>query len=129
MRPESAGPAVELLDLLARADTLAVAAIAAIGAGDDAALSVVVEDRGHLIDAVTRVCADLAARGPGAGTEAAAVLTAAMRQSHAAGVMACDAAVRSRDEIVSQLSALEARQQASQEYQPDLQRTSIDVTL
>lgn len=127
MRPESAGQAAEVLDLLARADDLALAAIAAIAHGDDEALSALVEDRGSLIQAAASACEALAASRPPA--ETGERVAAAVRDSVLRGLEVRRAAIQCRDEIATALSVLDARQQASAEYQPGHIHGTIDVRL
>jgi len=127
MRHDPVDPELLVLDLLARADRLALEASLALEAGDDARLSDLLDDRGVAIDA-----ASAAARAASAGVLTADVTTrlaTAMRTTIASGDMLRSRALRSRNEVVAELAALESRQLASQEYLPDTPHGSIDVVL
>jgi len=127
MRPEPADPELLVLDLLARADTLALEASIALEAGDDARLTDLLDDRGAAIDA-----ANAAARAVSVAVLSAAVTTRladAMRATIASGDVLRSRALRNRNEVVAELAALEARQLASQEYRPDTPHGSINVVL
>ncbi|MBC7840769.1 MAG: hypothetical protein H7099_00555 [Gemmatimonadaceae bacterium] len=120
-------PSQVVLDLLARADLLAAAASEAILAGDDDRLAALLDDRGVVIDAVVSVWKDAATHRHTADqiaqmTRATGATLAAASQAHATAVVA-------RDQVVCQLSALDARQQASQDYQSGTPHRSIDVVL
>jgi hypothetical protein len=121
-------PSQVVLDLLARADLLAAAASEAIVAGDDDRLAALLDDREVVIGAVIGVWKDTAAHHHTPAqiermTRATRATLATAQQTQATAGIA-------RDQVVSELSALDARQQASQEY---LSRTtphgSIDVVL
>ena len=127
MRYDDPVPAHVILDLLARSDALAVAASQAIVAGDDALLSALLDDRDAVIGAVISAWHCTANTSPSVGQMA--LLSQATGASVAAGLATHAAAVRARDQIVAELSALEARQQASQEYRTDTPHGSLDVVL
>lgn len=120
-------PSQVVIDLLARADLLAAAASEAIVAGDDDRLAAVLDDREIVIDAVVSVWKDAATHRHTADqiarmTRATRATLAAAQQTHATAVVA-------RDQVVGELSALDARQQASQDYQSGTPHRSIDVVL
>lgn len=121
-------PSQVVLDLLARADLLAAAASEAIVAGDDDRLAALLDDREVVIGAVIGVWKNAAAHRHTADqiermTRATRATLAVARQTHATAVVA-------RDRVVSELSALDARQHASQEYQSrTTPHGSIDVVL
>jgi len=127
MQPDPVDPELLVLDLLARADRLALEASIALEAGDDARLTDLLDDRGVAIDAA----------GAAARTAAAGVLTVdvttrladAMRTTIASGDLLRRRALRSRNEVVAELAALESRQLASQEYHPEMPHGSINVVL
>jgi hypothetical protein len=125
MRYDVPSPADLVLDLLARADALAVAASAAIVAGDDARLSALLDDREGVIDAVVRVW-HRAVGHPATADELGRVSRAATA-TLAAGLETRAAAQVARDSVVLELAALDARQQASQEYHTGAPQHSIDV--
>ena len=127
MRPTAADPGLVVLDLLARADELAATAAAAIDAGDDAALSAVLEDRAVTIDAAIAAWKTAAADRP--SPELQARVARAARSAVTTGQLASDMAARARAQVVSELTSLDARQQASHEYQSDVPRGSFDVVL
>lgn len=129
MRPDAASPALVVLQLLARADELAAAAAVAIRAGNDPALFAILDDRSSAIDAAIRTWRTVspADRSPAL----VAKVEAAARSAVHAGLETREMAVRARDQAVSELSALEARQHASNEYEQhaDGSRGSINVVL
>jgi len=127
MRPDVVDPELLILELLARADRLALQASLALEAGDDARLTDLLDDRGVAIDA-----ASVAARAASSGVLTADVMTrlaTAMRTTIASGDMLRSRTLRSRNEVVAELAALESRQLASQEYCPDSPHGSINVVL
>lgn len=127
MRHDPVDPELLVLDLLARADRLALEASVALEAGDDARLADLLDDRGIAIDA-----ASAAARAASTGRLTAEVTTRladAMRTTIASGDVLRSRALRNRNEVVAELAALESRQVASQEYRPDATHGSIDVVL
>ncbi len=129
MRPDPASPALAVLQLLSRADELAAVAAVAIRAGNDAAVFAILDERSAAIDAAIRTWASIpvAART----TELKSRVDAAARSAVHAGLVTRELAVQVRDQTVSELSALEARQQASNEYESrtDSARGSINVVL
>ena len=126
MRPETISPAHVVLDLLQRADALATAATAAIESDDDAQLGAVLDEREAVIDAILRTWRE-AAHQP--TPEQLAQVTQATRTSLALGVAARNTAIVTRDQVVAALAALDARQLASQEYQPGSPQGTIDLVL
>jgi hypothetical protein len=127
MRPDAPTPALAVLDLLARADALAVVATMAIQAGDDAQLAAALEERSAVIDAA--IAAWRVAEAAGPARELRDRVAGAARSTVASGLQARATAVIARDEVVAALSALDARQQASQEYQTGSQHGTINVVL
>ncbi len=127
MRPDAPSPSLAVLDLLARADALALTASAAIGAGDDEALSAVLEDRGVIVEAALAAWGDVlpADRTP----SLVARVRAAAQTAVQSGAEARLVAVRARDLVVAELSVLDARQQASHGYQSGSALGSINVVL
>ena len=126
MRPDAPIAAQIVLDLLARADVLAVEATAAIESGDEAQLAAVLDDRDAVISAIQRTWRDAAHT---AFPEQHARVTQATRASLALGLAARNTARVARDEVVAALSALDARQLASHEYHPGTPHGTIDVVL
>lgn len=116
-----------VLDLLARADTLAVAASAAIVAGDDTRLAALLDDREVVIGAVIRVLHETAMQ-PVTADQREQVSRAA-RSTLEVGLQTRATAQIARDEVVMALSVLDARQQASQEYRPSAPERAVDVRL
>lgn len=127
MRPEAATPALAALDLLARANVLAAAANAAIVAEDAAALDALLEERGIVITAALAACE--AAMTDHVTRAMRDELAAATRVTVAGNDVVRNTAERVRHEVVTELAALDARQQASQEYQPVALHGRIDVVL
>lgn len=127
MRYDLSTAGLVVIDFLAKADSLAVTAVAAIRAGDDATLAAAVEERGAIIAAALSTWQDAAASSCAPSTIAQVRMAAQM--TVATGRQAAVAATIERDKLGTELSALDARQQASQEYQPDTPRGSIDVVL
>lgn len=127
MRHDAAAPALVVIDLLKRADTLAEAASAAIAAGDHGLLTAVLDDRQVVITAAIDTLKLVHASGPSAAVTSQ--LATAARGSIAAGQQARATAQVAREQVLAELSALDARQQASQEYQSDAPRSSINVVL
>lgn len=127
MRPDTATPALAALDLLARADALAAAANHAIAAGDEAALDALLEERGVVIMAAIAACE--AAMAEHASEAMREELATATRGAVAGNDVVRSTAERARHEVVTELAALDARQQASQEYQPVAAHGRIDVVL
>jgi hypothetical protein len=128
MRPETGGPALVVLDLLTRADALAEAAAAAIESGDHDRLIAVLDDRHEVIAGAIAVWKEtpVALRSP----ELVAQVARAAQASVARGQAAHGVALRAREQVVAELSAFDARQNASQEYQThDGPRGSINVVL
>jgi 23S rRNA G2069 N7-methylase RlmK/C1962 C5-methylase RlmI len=120
-------PSQVVLDLLARADLLAAAASEAIVAGDDDRLAALLDDRDVVIGAVVDVWKDAAVHQHTPAqiermTQATRATLAAAGRTHATAVIA-------RDQVVGELSALDARQHASQEYGAVTSHRSIDVVL
>ena len=118
-------PAEAVLQLLARADALAAAATAAIELGDDAALTAVLDDREVVIAAVVAASRDVVSPGPALREQ----LLAAARQSLTLGQAARNTAALAREQALGELATLDARQQASHEYQSGTAPTTIDVVL
>ncbi len=127
MRYEVVGPDVAVLDLLARANDLAAAAIVAIERGDTAALSDLLDQRGRVIDAAIAAWHQVAAATP--APDLAARVAAGVQLSVRLGHEARLVATRVRDEVAAELSLLDARQMASQEYQQGSSRSAINVVL
>lgn len=127
MQPEPAAPALVAIDLLERAGALAAGADQAIHAGDDAALDAVLEERGLVIAAAIAACD--AAVADGASRDVRDRLLEATQAAITGGAMLRATAERARGEVVAELAALEARQQASMEYQPPAPHGRIDVVL
>ena len=127
MQYEVAGPDVAVLDLLARANDLADAAVAAIERGDDAALNDLLDQRGRVVAAAVAAWRETSALAPTAElvSRVAAAAQVSIRIGHQAGAVA----KRVKDEVVAELSLLEARQSASQEYQQGSVHTAINVVL
>ena len=126
MRPDAPTAAQTVLDLLARADVLAVEATVAIELGDEAQLAAVLDDRDAVISAIQRTCRDAAHT---ASPEQHARVTRATRASVALGLAARNTAQVARDQVVAALSVLDARQLASHEYHPGTSHSTIDVVL
>ena len=127
MRHDTVDQESLVLDLLARADALALEAAIAMEHGDDDRLTDLLDDRELAIDA-----ANVAVRAAATGALTPAVTTRladAMRTTIASGDMLHSRALRSRNEVVAELAALEARQQASQEYRLDTPHGTINVVL
>ncbi len=116
-----------VLDLLARADTLAVAASEAIVAGDDTRLAALLDDREVVIGAVVSALRETATQ-PVSADQLDRVSQAA-RSTLAVGLQTRATAQIARDEVVLALSVLDARQQASQEYRPSAPERAVDVRL
>lgn len=127
MRPDAATPALAALDLLARADVLAAAANAAIVSEDAAALDALLEERGIVITAALAACE--AAMTDHVTRAMRDELAAATRVTVAGNDVVRNTAERARHEVVTELAALDARQHASQEYQPVALHGRIDVVL
>lgn len=129
MRPDPASPALAVLQLLSRADELATAAAMAIRAENNAALFAILDERSDTIDAAIRIWRSVPpfARSP----ELLARVEAATRTAVHTGLEARELATRARDQAMSELSALEARQHASNEYEQraDTTHGSINVVL
>ncbi|HYW50328.1 MAG TPA: hypothetical protein VE861_06970, partial [Gemmatimonadaceae bacterium] len=100
---------------------------AAIGAGDDAALDAALEERGLVIAAAIAACQAAVADGASHGVREG--LLAASQVAVTGGEIVRANAERVRGEVVSELAALDARQQASMEYQPVAPHGRIDVVL
>lgn len=126
MRPDAPGAAQIVLDLLARADVLAVEATAAIESGDEAQLAAVLDDRDAVISAIQRTWRDAAHTTL---PEQHARVTQATRASLALGLAARNTAQVARDQVVAALSALDARLLASHEYHLGTPHGTIDVVL
>ena len=127
MRHDPVDQELLVLDLLSRADALAFEAVIAVEHGDDDRLTDLLDDRELAIDA-----ANVAVRAAATGAFTTAVitrLTDAMRTTIASGDMLHSRALRSRNEVMAELAALEARQQASQEYRLDTPHGTINVVL
>jgi hypothetical protein len=124
MRPEYA-PADAVLHLLARADALAAAATAAIATGDDAALTAVLDDRDVVVAAAVAAARDVTSVAP----ELRTALLNAIRDSLTLGQAARNTAALAREHVLTELSALDARQHASHEYQAGAVQATIDVVL
>lgn len=124
MQPEY-HPGTAVLELLARADALAAAVGAAVAAGDDDALLAVLDERESVVAAA--VAASRAVDDPSPAFHAA--LTAAARESVTLGQAARNMVALAREQVATELAALDARQQASHEYQSATAQATIDVTL
>jgi hypothetical protein len=126
MRPDAPVPADVVLVLLSRADALAAAATGAIESGEDARLSALLDERDAVIDAIRRTWL-----APGHRPSAAQVarVTEATRTSLASGMAARNTAIIARDEVLTALAALDARQAASHEYHIGEPHGRIDVVL
>ncbi len=130
MRYEAVGPDVAVLDLLARANDLAAAAVVAIEHGDDEALNDLLDQRGRVVDAATAAMTAWSEKSAVAPTaEMVARVAAAAQVSVRIGHQAGTVAKRVRDEVVTELSLLEARQSASKEYQQGSVHSAINVVL
>lgn len=127
MRPEPAPPDEAALGLLAHADALALAATEAIAAGDDTALAVLLEERGIVVAAA--VAAVRAATEAGSGPALTARLTSALRATADGGQRVWVTARRARELVSGELAVLDARQQASQEYEKGTAAATINVVL
>ncbi len=127
MQYDVVGPDVAVLDLLARANDLAAAAVVAIERGDEAGLTDLLDQRGRIVDAAIAAWRQVATTAPGPDLVArvAAEVQVSVRLGHQAGLVA----TRVRDEVAAELSLLEARQVASQEYQQPSSRSAINVVL
>jgi hypothetical protein len=127
MRPEAAPPDQAALDLLTHADALALAATEAIAAGDDAALAMLLEERGIVVEAAIDALRQVMAAPP--RPELAARLAAAARGSIATGADARVVAERAREQLSAEMAVLDARTLAAQEYRQDAQAATINVVL
>ncbi len=127
MRPDAATPSAVVIDLLARSEALARAASVAMDDGDDALLSTLLDERDAVIGAIGS--AWQAARPESLTPQLLGQVAQAMRSTQAAGVQARAAAMRIRAQVVAELSALDARQHASLEYQVGQERATINVVL
>ena len=127
MRPDAAAPSVVVLELLTRAEALARAAADSMDAGDDALLSILLDERDAVIDAIGSAWQE--ARPETLTPELLGQVAQAMRSTQAAAAQASAAALRIRAQVVAELSAFDARQLASQEYQSGLERATINVVL
>ncbi len=127
MRPDAAVPSAVVLELLARAEALAHAASDTIETGDETLLTTLLDERDAVISAIGAAWQD--ARPETLTPELLGRVAQAMRSTQAAGVQASAAATRIRAQVVAELSAFDARQLASQEYQTGQERVTIDVVL
>jgi hypothetical protein len=127
MRHEPAAPALAAIDLLARADSLALMAELAIGAGDTAALDAILVQRGEAISAAIAAWRDSTRQRPDPALEAQ--VARAAQATVASGQHTKAVATIARDQASAELTALEARQQAAHEYQPDPAGSRLDVVL
>ena len=127
MRPEAAPPDQAALDLLTHADALALAATAAIAAGDDAALAALLEERGLVVAAAIDALRQVLSAPP--RPELADRLAAAARGSIATGLDTRAVAQRARAQVAAEMAVLDARTQAAQEYGQGTPPTTIDVVL
>ncbi len=127
MRPDAAVPSAVVIELLARAEALARAASDTIEAGDDAQLAALLDERDAVISAIGAAWQD--ARPETLTPELLGQVAQAMRSTQAAGVQARAAATRIRAQVVADLSAFDARQLASQEYQSGQGNATINVVL
>lgn len=127
MRPEPAPPDQAALGLLAHADALALAAAEAIAAGDDTALAALLEERGIVVAAA--VAAIRAATEAGSDPALPARLISALRATADGGKRAWVTAQRAREQASGELAVLDARQQASQEYEKGTAPATINVVL
>jgi hypothetical protein len=129
MRPDPASPELAVLQLLTHADELAAAAGAAIRAGNDAALFAILDQRSDTIDAVIQSWRSIPPSARSAQLQAR--VDAAVRSAVHAGLVTRELAIQARDQAVAELSTLEARQHASNEYEQraDAARGSINVVL
>lgn len=127
MRHEPAAPALAAIDLLARADSLALMAQLAIEAGDAVALDALLADRGETINAAIAAWRDAALQRPDPAL--AAQVTRAAQATLASGQHTKAVASIARDQASAELTALEARQQSAHEYQPDPAGSRLDVVL
>jgi hypothetical protein len=129
MRPDPASAELSVLQLLARADELALAAGAAIRAGNDSILFDALDQRSATIEAAIQCwrAVPLSARS----AQLQARVNVAAQSAFHAGLVTRDLAIQARDDAVAELSALEARQFASSEYEQraDAARGSINVVL
>ncbi len=127
MRPEAAPPDQAALDLLTHADALALAATEAIAAGDDAALAMLLEERGIVVAAAIDALRQVMAVPP--RPELAARLAAAARGSIATGHDTRAVVERAREQVAAEMAVLDARTLAAQEYRQDAPPTTINVVL
>jgi hypothetical protein len=127
MRPDAAAPSAVVLELLTRAEALARAAAESMDAGDDSLLSILLDERDAVIEAIGSAWEE--ARPETLTPELLGQVALAMRSTQAAAAQASAAALRIRAQVVAELSAFDARQQASQEYQSGLERATINVVL
>ena len=127
LRPEAAPPDQAALDLLTHADALALAATEAIAAGDDAALAMLLEERGIVVTAAIVALQQVMAAQP--RPELAARLAAAARGSIGTGHDARAAAERARAQVATEMAVLDARTLAALEYRQDAPPTTINVVL
>jgi translation elongation factor EF-Tu-like GTPase len=128
MRPEPAPPEQAALQLLAHADALALAATEAIAAGDDVAVAALLEERGIVVAAAIQAVQQVQRAGV-AGDDLVARLTGAVRDSIRSGEQVRGAALRARDHVATELAVLDARHQASLEYQQGGLQATINVVL
>jgi hypothetical protein len=127
MRYQVVGPDVAVLDLLARANDLAAAAVVAIERGDEAGLTDLLDQRGRIVEAAIAAWREVAAAAP--APELVARVAAGVQVSVRLGHEARLVATRVRDEVAAELSSLDARQAASQEYQQSSVQRAINVVL
>jgi hypothetical protein len=103
-----------MLELLRRADALAIAAQEAIANDDDEQLALLLTERAAVVEVAIATWRDVAtARQP---REVLARVQQATRVTLTLGQKSHDAAIRGRDVAAAEIAALEARQQASHDY-------------
>jgi len=127
MQPDAATPFFAAIDLLARADELALAASAAIVAGDDESVLALLDTRGAVITAAIDACGELLRTAHTA--DELVHVTEAAEQTVAIGAQARAAAILARTQALEELASLDAGQQGAHEYQPLQQHGQIDVVL
>jgi hypothetical protein len=127
MRPDAPTPAAAVVDLLQRAEALATAAATAIESDDDGLLATLLDERDAVIAAIGEAWKTVSPRA--LTPDLLGRVTRAMQTTQAAGAQAHAAAMRVRAQVVSALSALDARQSATFEYLNGSPNGSIDVVL
>jgi hypothetical protein len=127
MRHEPVPIGSVVLELLARADTLALWISEAIAAEDDARLGALLDDREAILAALASVMRGSPAEPLSAADRGA--IDRALAHSAAVGNRVHALAQETREQIGAELASLGARQQAGLEYQAAGGEHAIDVVL